>query len=144
MDLVHSPTSNGLARTSSLFDRLFSDLAPTASSKNSTAIDVYEEDGDVYLEAELPGMSRDDVELTYENGALNIHGEYSDQNEEWDEDRNWHVRQRTYQSFNRTIPLNDDIDPDDISAQMDNGVLTTVIEGASRQTENDRTTIDIK
>ena len=75
--------------------------------------------GDHYtLQAELPGMNKDDIELDVKDGLLTIQASH----EERREDEHYLCRERRYGSFSRSFNL-DGIDEDAISARFENGVL---------------------
>jgi HSP20 family protein len=78
-----------------------------------------EDDGHVYLHVDLPGLSRDDLELTMEQGRLWIRGERKAPLSGaccYDE--------RTYGRFERVVRLSDTVDPGSIEATMEGGVLS--------------------
>lgn len=69
----------------------------------SPAIDVAETDDAVEITADVPGVSTDDLEVTLSGDVLVIKGEKSD--EQSQEDKNYHMHERSYGSFSRHIPL---------------------------------------
>ncbi|OCH93473.1 small heat shock protein [Obba rivulosa] len=71
---------------------------------------------------ELPGLSKENVQIDVHNNVLTVSGE-SKTSSEHDED-GWAVRERRFGKFSRSIPLPQGIKPEDIKAGMDNGVLT--------------------
>lgn len=73
----------------------------------------------VYLEIELPGISKDDVDLTVHNGMLRISGERKFPEGE----RSYWLNDRSYGAFDRAISLPDDVDADSIDAHLCDGVL---------------------
>lgn len=84
-------------------------------------VDVHENDEQITLRAELPGLSEDDVELTIDKGRLTVQGEKRLEKE--DTDGKYRRIEATYGSFYRSFPLPDLIDQDNIGARFDNGVL---------------------
>ena len=86
-------------------------------------IDVAESKDAIDLTAELPGVDEKDVDVTLTNGVLTIRGEKKTQRDEKDKDKNWHVVERSYGSFSRTISLPFDPDPAKVDAKFDKGVL---------------------
>lgn len=88
-------------------------------------LDVKENDKAIMIEAELPGMSEKDVELTLRDGILSISGEKKFEKRE-DKD-NYHVMERRYGSFRRTLRLPDTIDEGKVAAKFDKGVLTVTV-----------------
>ena len=85
------------------------------------AADIYEKDGNLVVEIDLPGMEADDVEVTVEEGNLVVRGERSFSSEVSDE--NAYRIERRYGIFERVLSLPDNVDADKISAGVDNGVL---------------------
>ena len=91
----------------------------------SPTVDVYEEDQNVVLTADLPGLDRKEVEVSVENDRLIISGERKFENEEKED--NYHRIERCYGSFSRSFALNNTLDAEHIDAKMDKGVLTITI-----------------
>lgn len=86
------------------------------------AVDVKENDGTFTVSAELPGVSRDDVEISVHDDILEIKG--SKRQETKREDDNLHIVERSYGSFARRVRLPSSVNSDEAKASMDNGVLT--------------------
>lgn len=91
----------------------------------SPQIDVVEADGQVRVEAELPGLSEKDIEVRYNDGVLTITGSKS--SETADSEGRWHVRERAYGQFRRDIPLGGNVQEDGIDATYKNGILTVTL-----------------
>jgi HSP20 family protein len=84
-------------------------------------MDVKETDKEIVIEAELPGMEEKDVSLTLQEGVLTVQGE---KKIEYDEDKeNYHMMERRYGSFQRSLRLPDTVDEDKVEARFENGVL---------------------
>jgi HSP20 family protein len=84
-------------------------------------VDVYEQDGAIMVEAELPGVKKEDIEVAIEDGELVIRGERK--SERRTEEQGYYRMERSYGRFYRRLPLPDDVNPDQIEARFDNGVL---------------------
>jgi HSP20 family protein len=84
---------------------------------------MWDDNEKVYVEVELPGISKDDVDLTVQNGMLRISGERKQPEGE----RSYWLNDRSYGAFDRTISLPDDVDADNIDAQLSDGVLHIVL-----------------
>ena len=86
-------------------------------------VDIYQNgDQELVLKAELPDMTRDDIDITVDNGTLTIKGEKkfsSDVKEE-----NFHRIERRYGTFSRSFSLPQTVDPGKVAAEYRNGVLT--------------------
>jgi HSP20 family protein len=89
------------------------------------AADVTISDNDVVLTLDLPGLTADDVEIELVDGYLAVRGERR-RPELPDGSRNAHS-ERGYGRFERRIALPDGVDPDAITASMDNGVLSLIV-----------------
>lgn len=89
------------------------------------AIDVTENDNEITLTAELPGLAEEDVDLTVREGMITLKGEKKHERDE--EKDNVHVTERSYGSFQRSMPVPDRVDADQISAKFDKGVLKVVM-----------------
>jgi HSP20 family protein len=85
-------------------------------------LDVKENEKEIVVKADLPGMDEKDINLTIHNGVLSLRGEKK--SEHTDERENYHVMERSYGSFRRSIRLSDTIDEDKAEARFDKGVLT--------------------
>jgi HSP20 family protein len=86
-------------------------------------IDVAEGSDGIDVIAELPGVDEKDIEVTIADGMLTIRGEKRAEREEGGKDKNWHVVERTYGAFSRSIPLPYDPDSGKAEAKFENGVL---------------------
>lgn len=85
------------------------------------AVDVRETDEEYRVSVELPGMSKEDIELTVEEGRLHLRGEKKEEQREEEED---YLRvERSYGSFSRTIPVPSTVEEEEIEAGYKDGVL---------------------
>ncbi len=85
------------------------------------SVDIFENQNQVVLEAELPGMKSEDVEISIENNVLTLRGERSF--EKKDESDNFHRVERSYGSFTRSFTLPPTVSSEDATAEFQNGVL---------------------
>ncbi len=86
-------------------------------------LDVVENDQEFLVKASMPGFDPEKVEITYDNNTLTIKGEIDEENKDEQEGK-YHVRERRYGSFVRSITMPELIEQDGISADSENGVLT--------------------
>jgi HSP20 family protein len=100
-----------------------SPVAGLSSEMLAPKIDIAESKDAIDLTAELPGVEEKDVDVTLADGMLTIRGEKKSKRDETDKERNWHVVERSYGSFSRTISLPFDPDPAKVEAKFDKGVL---------------------
>ena len=84
-------------------------------------VDIFENKENLVLEAELPGMTRDDFELSFENNTLTLKGERKF--EKKDESDNYHRVERAYGSFTRSFTLPNTVTVDGVKAEFNNGIL---------------------
>lgn len=87
-----------------------------------TRVNVAETDDAYEIEAELPGLSEKDIELKVADGVLTISGERKEEKEEKKKD--YHLRERSYGSFQRSFALPQNVVEDKIDAKFSKGVLT--------------------
>jgi len=100
-----------------------SPIAGLSSEMLAPKIDIAESKDAIDLAAELPGVDEKDVDVTLADGMLTIRGEKKSERDETDKEKNWHVVERSYGSFGRTISLPFDPDPAKVEAKFDKGVL---------------------
>ncbi|MEM7332769.1 MAG: Hsp20/alpha crystallin family protein [Chloroflexota bacterium] len=103
-----------------LFDASFSKSTPT--SNWSVAIDVVENDDAYIIEASVPGIAADDLDVTLEDNVLTLKGEVK--SEEASENTQYHVRERRYGSFSRRVRFPVAVNGENIAATYENGILT--------------------
>src|SRR5882724_2251409 len=92
-----------------------------ATSKFAPAVDVYEDEHNITLKIEVPGIDEKDIDVRIENNTLTVHGERKIEKEEKEE--NYRRVERQYGSFTRTFTLPSTVDPEKVSANYENGVL---------------------
>jgi HSP20 family protein len=86
------------------------------------ALDVVEKDEAYELKASVPGINPDDINITLEDNVLTIQGEVK--SEETVEEGKYHLRERRYGSFGRTLRFPVAVNADAVEANYENGVLT--------------------
>lgn len=89
------------------------------------AVNIREEDGNLILEAEIPGVSEKDIDLKLEGNVLILRGERKLENEE--DRNNYHRMESFYGSFTRSFTLPETVDCEKITADHKNGILTVTI-----------------
>ena len=85
-------------------------------------IEVHESDDEVVVMVEVPGVNRDDLDLTITSEGLVVRGEMRDERE--DKRRDYRLAQSRYRTFVRAVPLPPGLDLDGAKANLRNGVLT--------------------
>src|SRR5438128_12216479 len=91
----------------------------------SPSVDIYENKDQIVLEAELPGMKREDFDLSVENNVITLRGER--RFEKKDETDNYHRVERAYGSFLRSFTLPNAVSGEGAVADYRNGVLRVVL-----------------
>jgi HSP20 family protein len=105
-----------------LFETSLSDLESTSEPMAcGLPLDVVENDDSFVVRASVPGIDPDDIEITFTDNVLTING--TTQVEEETEKPRYHMRERRYGSFSRSITLGTRVEGDDIEARYNNGVL---------------------
>lgn len=84
-------------------------------------VDIFETDGEIVVQAELPGLEKDQISVEFKDGALILRGERKMERDVKEE--SYHRLERSYGSFLRTFPLPASVDGEKIGATMKNGIL---------------------
>lgn len=109
-------------------NRLFDDVLRGFDGSNGLpgswpSMEVKDEDDQVLVVAELPGLKEKDVELMIRDGALTLRGERKSETEDTDR----RISERFYGRFERRIPLGHDIDEDNVTAEFKDGELIVTL-----------------
>ncbi len=115
------------------FDDLF-DILPIRRD-NRMKCDIYEKDNKYYIEMEVPGFNKEDIDISLKDGNLTVKAEKKMSNEEKDDDKKYLRKERSYMRTERSFNLGN-VDEENIDASFENGVLNIVIPKAE---ENKRT-----
>ncbi|MFO7343139.1 MAG: Hsp20/alpha crystallin family protein [Bacillaceae bacterium] len=102
------------------FDEPFDNLL--GNEPHSFRTDIIEKDDAYYVEAELPGFTKDDIQVEIENNYLTIRAKREEKNEAKDENRRFIRQERRYGEYVRRFYV-DNINEQDIKAKLENGVL---------------------
>src|SRR5271169_3238937 len=116
-----SPTQDRLNR---LFRESYNPERPEeALTTTSLAppVDIYEDEHNITLKIEVPGIDEKDIDVRIEGNTLTVHGERKLEKEEKEE--NFRRVERHYGSFTRSFTLPGSVDPGQVSADYDKGVL---------------------
>lgn len=109
-------------------DRMFEDSFRAmdqwdgGESQSSLALDVSEDQDKYTIKASIPGVNPEAVDITMNNDVLTISGESKSEDEK--EEGQWHLRERRFGRFSRSIRLPAAINSEQIEATCENGVLT--------------------
>lgn len=128
------------------FNRLFNSALPRLfngddmlSGSWSPKVDIAENENEILLEVDLPGVKPEDFKLSIENFKLTVSGERKFEEERKGE--NWHRVERSYGSFTRTFSLPNTVNVDDVKADYKDGVLRVIL---SKREEVKARQIEIK
>ncbi len=106
-------------RLTPFFSSMGSMMAPTFK------VDISEDDKAFYLNADIPGVKKEDVKVTMEEDVLCITAERMQEEEE--KKKNYHRVERSWGSLSRSFTIGDNVDGEGIRASYDNGVLKIVV-----------------
>ncbi|GIN58979.1 heat-shock protein [Lederbergia ruris] len=121
------------------FDEAFSDFPFIRRNfvMDHFKVDVRETDNEYLIEAELPGIKKEDIDISFnDDGRLSIAVNRNESIEEKDEDNTYIHKERRYGSMQRSLYL-ENAKPDEISAKMQDGLLKIIV--AKEQTDNKNT-----
>jgi HSP20 family protein len=120
-----------------VMDRLLEDafvsprgLTNQAGQVGGPALNIFEEGDHFVVEAHLPGLKPEDINVTLEQGVLTIQGEVTDEEER--RERNYLVREHRVGRFGRSVRLPDTVDEDAVKASYEHGVLRLTLPKADR------------
>ncbi|MDF2504000.1 MULTISPECIES: heat shock protein Hsp18 [Clostridium] len=140
-DMVPFRRNNNVARTGSTFDDLFSNFLGddffSTSIMNSSGfkVDLKEDENAYTIEADLPGVKKDDLSLDYANNYLTISAKRDETTE--NKDDNYVRRERRYGQFKRSFYV-DNINESTIDASFTNGVLKVTLPKNDKGIEKNR------
>jgi len=119
-----------------LFDRFFGELSEGASEALPTwapRVDVEETDKEIVVQADLPGVAPEDVDISIEDGSLVLRGEKKEERKE--EKKDYRMMERFVGRFYREVPLPAGTDPEKIAATSAKGVITVLIPKTPKETK---------
>ncbi|PYX05238.1 MAG: molecular chaperone [Acidobacteria bacterium] len=119
-----STLQDRLNRMNRLFRESFSPESPEEAlitSSFAPPMDIYEDEHNITLKMEVPGIDEKDIDVRVEGNTLTVHGERKFEKEEKEE--NYRRVERQYGSFTRSFTLPSSVDPSQVSANYDKGVL---------------------
>jgi HSP20 family protein len=108
-----------------LFDDAFTRPLTLSAGWQVPAVDMYQTDNEVIIEAAVPGMKASDVQISVTGDVLTLRGEIK-QNSKVDENA-YHIREKRYGIFERRIMLPTDVEADKAKAEFENGILTITL-----------------
>ncbi|KAL1554152.1 26.5 kDa heat shock protein, mitochondrial-like [Salvia divinorum] len=124
-DIFPSGVGNALVQATENINRLLENIAPPQMLGRAR-----EHDDSYKLRYQMPGVGKDEVKITVEDGVLSIRGEHKDQEEHDSDDESW--SSSSYGYYNTSLLLPEDAKVDEIKAEMKDGVLNIVIPKAQK------------
>lgn len=124
-----------------IFDQALDDFFEPAQprGKNSAPpVDIFETATEFCFEFEIPGLERDEISISFDDGHLSVSGE---RKPEASETGRYHVNERPHGKFERSFQLPASVDPEKIAARLQNGVLQIRV---SKREESKERRISIK
>ncbi len=128
-----------IRRLHAYIDRMFSDMlrSPRVTvSIREPLVDLLDEGDTFRLVVELPGMSKEDIDVWVTEDSVTIKAEKKGGREE--RNRNYFIRERTYASYYRTITLPEPVIPEETKARYNNGVLEIVLKKKAPQKKEEK------
>ena len=111
-----------------IFEELWRNSQPAAFANSAAlrpAMDVVENDNEVVIRVDLPGLSPDDLNIQVDGDLLTISGEFAATDEQ--EGERYHTRERRAGEFKRSLRLGEQIDTEHVSATFEHGVLNLTL-----------------
>ena len=108
------------------FDSMFKDFFGDEMSMKNLRVDIREKENEYILEADFPGMKKEDINIDYSKGYLTISGEKKTEKEETEKKENYIRKERSYEKASRSFYVGD-INKDEIKAKFENGVLEVTL-----------------
>ncbi len=116
-------------------NRLFQDYQPARAGQSGEdfltsgsfvpPVDIYEDEHNITLKLEVPGIDEKDIDVRVENSTLTVRGERKFEKDVKEE--NFHRIERSYGSFSRSFTLPNTVNPEQVNADYTNGVLTITL-----------------
>ncbi|MFH1137539.1 MAG: Hsp20/alpha crystallin family protein [Pseudomonadota bacterium] len=120
-------------------DRLWPEWQRDMGEEWAPAVNFYDKEGKYFLTAELPGLTKEDIKLSLDQGVLTITGKKASRQEE--EGANYYLKEAAYGVFSRGFRLPGEIEEGKIVATFKDGVLTLEMPHKEKPTSR---TIEIK
>src|SRR6267154_3641811 len=123
-----SAMQDHMNRMNRLFRESYSPEGPEealTTTSYAPPVDIYEDEHNITLKIDVPGIDEKDIDVRVEGNTLTVHGERKIEKEEKEE--NFRRVERQYGSFTRSFTLPSSVDPGQVSAHCDKGVLKIIL-----------------
>ena len=122
---------SNLTRFNSLFDDTFFNdffrpVRRDSSGDRVPAIDVHDGEGQYLIKVDLPGIRKEDIDISLENGVLSVSAETTKEDKE-EKDGKLIRQERHYGKYLRSLSVGSDVDPTGIKAHFEDGVLNLTL-----------------
>lgn len=114
----------------------FSNYGFNVSDNFSPRIDISEEKNNIIVEAEIPGVKKDNIKITLQDNILTIEGEKKKETEE--KEKNYYRSERIYGSFKRSFTLPVEVDSEKVDAKFENGTLRITLKKMEEKTKTEK------
>lgn len=115
-------STNSVNPVDHLFESLWNSAWPhNTNASISPRVDVYDQEKTLVVEAELPGVQKSDISVSFERGVLSIKAEKKSTRD--DKGLSSYFGERSYGAYERSFRVSEDIDADSVKASFENGVL---------------------
>lgn len=138
-DVAVWPTFGRLFNLRDDLDRLFEGSFGELARGWNPVVDIFEDADNVIVKAELPGMKKEDIDVSLHDGVLSISGERKEEHEI--KDAQTHRSERFVGSFQRSVTLSSPVKNDQVKAEYKDGILTVTLPKAE---EAKRKQIEVK
>lgn len=110
------------------FDDLINDFASEMlAGKMAPAVDVSENEDNVFVTTDLPGVDKENVDITVNDGMITIQASQTETEDSSNENKKDYVKERRYKEFARSIKLPTEVTEDGATAKLENGVLEVTL-----------------
>ncbi len=145
MNLVKWDPFRELEDVSTRLNRIFGRFPARAESGNqmlamadwAPSVDISETDTAYLIKGEIPGVKKEDVKVTIENGMLTIQGERKQEKEE--KGKKFHRVECSYGSFMRSFQMPDDADEDKVTAEFKDGMINVTLAKSAQAQQKPKT-----
>jgi HSP20 family protein len=128
MSLVRRGNMRDIRTMRDMMDRLMEDFYNPGFGLEETGaptLDMYQTEDDLMVKVALPGLKPEDIQISVTGDVLTLKGEFKEEQE--NKNANYHIRERRYGSFSRSIPLPVPVKSDNAKADFENGILTITL-----------------
>lgn len=101
-------------------------------------IDISDDEKNIYVEAEIPGVKKENINISLEDNILTIKGDKKSKSEDNNKEKNYYRSERSYGSFTRSFTLPSEVNPDSCEAKFEDGILKITVAKIEPKPKNER------